>query len=306
MENDLITAEVIDLSIVEAQDRALIDKQIATAKQFPRNIHRAKDNIIAISSMDEDTAKTCGYSLPRGGKNITGPSVHLARIVFQQYGNIRIDTKIVDTDNTHITAQSTCIDLENNVGIRIEVKRKILDKYGKRYNEDMITVTGNATASIAMRNAVFNVVPKPLIDAGYKAAQEKIIGDVSDETKLIAKRKKTLDEFAKSYGVDEKAILKTLGLREATQIKAEEIKILVGLWQALKDGDTTVDETFYPEKMKETDNPDPSGAKHQELQTLFDFKKALLTKEEVESAQRIIDNKETASYSKLFKLLNSK
>jgi hypothetical protein len=44
----------------------------------------------------------------------------------------------------------------------------------------------------------------------------------------------------------------------------------------------------------------------EELQTLFDFKKAMLTKEEQESAQRIIDNKETASYSKLFKLLNSK
>lgn len=251
METETITPEIMDLSMVEAQDRALIDKQIATAKQFPRNIHKAKDNIIAIASMDEETAKTCGYSLPRGGKNITGPSVHLARIIAQQYGNIRIDTKVADADKTHLTAQATCIDLENNVGIRIEVKRRITDKYGKRFNDDMITVTGNAAASIALRNAVFNVVPKPLIDAGYKAAQEKIIGDVSDETKLIAKRKKTLDEFAKSYGVDEKAILKTLGLREVTQIKAEEIKMLIGLWQALKDGDTTVDETFYPEKKKE-------------------------------------------------------
>lgn len=44
----------------------------------------------------------------------------------------------------------------------------------------------------------------------------------------------------------------------------------------------------------------------EELQTLFDFKKNLLSKEEVENAQRIIDNKETASYSKLHKLLNSK
>lgn len=46
--------------------------------------------------------------------------------------------------------------------------------------------------------------------------------------------------------------------------------------------------------------------KIEELQTLFDFKKALLSKEEAENAQRIIDNKEAASYSKLFKLLNSK
>lgn len=44
----------------------------------------------------------------------------------------------------------------------------------------------------------------------------------------------------------------------------------------------------------------------EELQTLFDFKKNVMTKEECESAQRIIDNKETTSYSKLQKLLNSK
>lgn len=44
----------------------------------------------------------------------------------------------------------------------------------------------------------------------------------------------------------------------------------------------------------------------EELQTLFDFKKSVLTKEECDNAQRVIDNKETASYQKLHKLLNSK
>lgn len=248
---EIVKVETIDLSVVEAQDRALIDKQISTAKAYPRNIHKVRDCIVAIAAMDEDTARSCGYALPRGGKAINGPSVHLARIVAQQYGNIRIDAKIADIDRTHVTGQATCIDLENNVGIRVEVKRKITGSNGQRYNEDMITMTGNAASAIALRNAVFAVVPKPLIDAGYRASQEKIIGDISDENKLVAKRKKTLDEFMKSYGVDEKAILKMLGLREITQIKGDEIKNLVGLWQAIKDGDTTVEETFYPEKKKE-------------------------------------------------------
>ncbi|MGN6438501.1 MAG: hypothetical protein ACTHMM_18300 [Agriterribacter sp.] len=300
LEQEVIKVETIDLSVVEAQDRALIDKQIATAKQYPRNIHRVRDNIVAISSMDEDTAKSCGYALPRGGKTINGPSVHLARIVAQQYGNIRIDSKITDIDRTHVTGQATCIDLENNVGIRVEVKRKITGSNGARYNEDMITMTGNAASAIALRNAIYSTIPKPLIDAGYKAAQEKIIGDVSDETKLIAKRKKTLDEFMKSYGVDEKAILKALGLREVTQIKAEEIKTLVGLWQAIKDGDTTVNETFYPEKEKDT------TAAIEDVQLLFDQKKHLLSPEDLKNAERILSAKESTSYAKLLKLLQSK
>lgn len=300
METEVVKVETIDLSVVEAQDRALIDKQIATAKQYPRNVYRVRENIIAIASMDEDTARSCGYALPRDGKNIQGPSVHLARIVAQQYGNIRIDSKVTDIDKTHVTGQSTCIDLENNVGIRVEVKRRITAKNGNRFSEDMIVVTGNAAVSIALRNSVFNVVPKPFIDAGYRAAQEKIIGDVSDETKLLAKRKKTLDEFAKSYGVDEQAVLKTLGLREVTQIKADEIKILVGLWQAIKDGDTTVDDTFYPEKLKDT------HVAIEDLQLLFDNKKALLTPEELTNAERILTNKEEKSFSKLHKILSAK
>lgn len=301
METQEIQILTADLSVVEAQDRALIDKQIATAKQYPRNIHKVRDAVVAIASMDEETAKTCGYALPRGGVNITGPSVHLARIVAQQYGNIRIDAKISEISATHVTGQATCMDLENNVGIRVEVKRKITDRNGKRFNEDLITVNGNAVAAIALRNAVFNVVPKPLLDAGYKAAQQKIIGDVSDETKLLAKRKKVMDEFMKSYGVDEEAILKVLNLRQVTQIKGEEIVQLVGIWQAIKDGDTTADETFYPEKLKGEAIPTL-----EDLQILYDFKKEGLTAKEKEHAERILNNQEINSYPKLHKMLSEK
>jgi hypothetical protein len=290
----------IDLSVVEAQDRALIDRQIATAKQYPRKIHKVRDNIVTIASMDEEVAKSCGYSLPRGGRSISGPSVHLARIVVQQYGNIRVDSKIADIDKQHVTGQATCIDLENNVGIRVEVKRKITDKNGNRFNDDMITMTGNAAAAIALRNAIYAVVPKPLIDAGYRAAQEKIIGDISDEAKLLAKRKRTLDEFMVSFGVDEGAVLKVLGLRETTQIKGEQIKQLVGLRQAILDGDTTVDETFYPEKLSKNE---PAL---EDLQFLFEAKKGLLSEKELENATRILEKKETASYNKLKKTLESK
>ncbi len=73
---------------VYQQDKASIDIQISTAKAFPRNIKRATDNAIAIATLDVDTAKTCTYSVPRGGKAITGPSVHLAKILAQQWGNL--------------------------------------------------------------------------------------------------------------------------------------------------------------------------------------------------------------------------
>ena len=70
--------QVVQMDVVE---RASVDSQVATAKQYPRNITRSINNSIAMATMDNDTAQSCGYALPRGGKPITGPSVHLAKII---------------------------------------------------------------------------------------------------------------------------------------------------------------------------------------------------------------------------------
>lgn len=244
---ELVKVEQISLSTTEAQTRAEIDIQINTAKAFPRNIMRAKDNAIAVVTMDIETAKICGYTLPRDNKAINGESVHLMKIIAQFWGNLRMEQKITDIDATHVTSQATVHDLETNIAIRAEVKRSIIGKKG-RYTNDMITVTGQAGSSIALRNALKTIIPKPIVDAVYKAAQNKIVGDISDEAKLIAKRKQILDGFINTYGVSEADVLKVMNLKTINQIKAEEMVQLIGIAQAIKDGEVSVDETFYPEK----------------------------------------------------------
>ena len=70
MENTEELAVQITPEVVYQQDKATIDVQISTAKAYPRNIRRATENAIAIVSIDKDTAATCTYSVPRGGKSI--------------------------------------------------------------------------------------------------------------------------------------------------------------------------------------------------------------------------------------------
>jgi len=245
-----VKTQEVELSTVEAQDSALVSNQIKTARAYPRNLTRVRSTINAIVILDKDTASSCGYSVPRGGKNVSGPSVHLAKIVAQSYGNIRVDSKVVNIGENTITCQATAWDLETNYAIRSEVIRKITDKNGKRFNEDMIILTGNAGSSIALRNAVFSVVPKPIWQGGYDAAQRFIVGDISDEDKLNKRRKEVLDAMIGTYGIKESDVLKVLGLNSIMQIKGEELKVLIGIGQAIKDGDTTVDQTFFPDKEK--------------------------------------------------------
>src|SRR5690348_6841125 len=66
---------------LSAVDRASIDMQIATAKQYPRSITAALREATELATLDEETAKTMLYALKRGGKVIPGPSVRLAEIL---------------------------------------------------------------------------------------------------------------------------------------------------------------------------------------------------------------------------------
>lgn len=243
MEQDLVLIEEVGGEVIYQQDRAQIDIQISTAKAFPRNIKRAIDNSIAIVTMDKETASTCTYSVPRGGKAITGPSVHLAKILAQNWGNLRIEAKVVGIDAKHITSQAVCFDLENNLAIKVEVKRSIMTKNG-RMNDDMITVTGNAGNSIALRNSVLSVIPKAIVDKVYGEAKSKITGDVSDKTKLLARRKQVIDGLKDTYSLTEAEILSAIGKASIDHITADDLVVLIGLGTAIKDGDTNIETAF--------------------------------------------------------------
>lgn len=231
---------------LDRAERANIDIQVSTAKQYPRSISRCVNNAIAIATMDKETAQSCGYALPRGGKPITGPSVHLAKIIAQQYGNLRAEAKVVEITDRQVVSRGTAWDLENNYAVSFEVRRSIVGRGGNRYSDDMITVTGNAANSIAYRNAIFGIVPKSITEKAYKAAQHMITGDLSSEEKLIKRRDGAIKHFTDVYGITEEEVVKLCGKHTVNQIQADEIALLLGFAQSLKDGDTTVEELMAP------------------------------------------------------------
>lgn len=246
---------------IESPDRADVDAQVATAKQYPRDVTRSVNNSIAMATIDEATAQTMGYALPRGGKPITGPSVNLAKLLVSNWGNIRAEARVTQITDKQVISRGTCWDLENNVAVSFEVRRSIRTKAGMRFSDDMITVVGNAANAIAYRNAVFAVIPKAVTDKVYKAAQEYITGDLSDETKILQRRTKCIKFFADEYGITEDEVVKLVGKQTVNQIRADEIALLLGITNSLRDGDTTVDDLMKPirgerhDTSKETVNP---------------------------------------------------
>jgi hypothetical protein len=219
-----------------------VDVQIATAKKYPRSVKAVLSEAQSMACLDDATAASMAYALPRAGKTIEGPSVRLAEIMASAWGNLRVDTKIIDADATHVTGEAMCWDLEKNVAIRWQVKRRITDKYGKRYNDDMIVVTGNAASAIAFRNAVFKVIPGSYVKQILASARKVALGDAKN---LSVTRQEAIAVFAR-FGITEDRILATLGRASLEDVDIDDVAKLRGFFTSIRDENADVQEIFPP------------------------------------------------------------
>ena len=269
------------------QDKANIDSAIATANAYPRNIKRCLEDAITIATLSKESSEECIYELPVGGVTINGPSVKLAMIAAQQWGNLRVESRHSATDATTVTARAVCFDLEKNITFAVEAKRSIVGRAG-RYKESVINTTIAAVMSIATRNAILRVIPGHIIDAIYNAAVRNLTGDLSTEEKLIASRSALIKEFVETFGVSEKELLAFLKKPTVQSIDAKTITTLTILLKKLQESEVTVDSVFRPEKDEPPATTETKEAERMllligkctKLDKLKEYEKSLKTPEE--------------------------
>lgn len=284
-----------DASIVERQTRAEINQMIATAKQYPREIARCIDGAKAIIEGDKKIAEACGYAKPVAGRKVTGPSVRLAEIAVYSWGNIRAEARMVEDGGDFITCQAQCVDLEKNVGVRIEVRRRAIDKNGQRYETHVLENAANAGNAIAFRNAVFKVIPASIIQGLYAHALE-VAGGSADE--LPDRRKKAIAYFGER-GLEKAALLRHLGRKEEMMVTRDDVIYLLGLVESIKSGEFEVAQMRrldqYGEVIGGIDNeaPDGNGAGGDLKKAAEDKKSAKpKPKDEAEAEKKPVEERE--------------
>lgn len=245
MENQELT-NVSSVEMVSALNRSEVDIQVATAKQWPRVLSKVLNQIETYATMDAETAEDCFYALRRKGRQgeedtvIEGLSVRMAEIIAGAWGNLRVQTRIIGNDGRKITVQGNCHDLETNLAVSIEVERRITDRFGKTYSDDMQVVTGNAASSIAFRNAVLKVVPKAVTKKVVERVKDVAMGQSID---LETVRQRLIGYYAKlAVPIDQ--LLSYLSIENVQEMDKEKCFQLKGLANAIKEGTTTVKESF--------------------------------------------------------------
>lgn len=236
--NDVIKSEALPLAMT-----AQVNTQVATAKQYPRNIKQIIATVTDYVTMDLETAASCTYSKPQGGKFIEGESIRLAEIMAAEWGNLAIEVGLVREEETRVICFANVWDMEKNMAHREEVSRSIKGKNGK-YPAHMIETTISAGKAIARRNAIFAVIPKSYVIKLRETAQnymEQNIGNIKEAwTALVA-------AFSK-YSVSEQELKSVLDIGDKDNVSASHVIKATKIGVAFKDGALSRDDLFNTKK----------------------------------------------------------
>ena len=231
--------------------------QVDIAKRYPRDMARCLANAMLVFEVDPSFAERCKYKKPQGkdesgnGKTVEGPTVHLARLIAQVYGNLRIDARIIQETDRKVVSEAIAWDLETNTAIRQEIHRSVFSsKKNIRFSDDMVITTSLAANAIALRNAVFSIIPRYFVDRMLQKAEEVLKSDFKDAEKF-AKRKSDMFAFYLKEGIEPQQIYAHIGVANENQLTREHLIDLVQMAQSIKDGDAKAVEIFKPlEKME--------------------------------------------------------
>jgi hypothetical protein len=220
-----------------------IRAQVETARAYPRRMSKFRQRALELTTLDVETAQSCMYTLKRGGKPIVGPSVRFAELIAIAWGNLRISAELAGDDGRVVRCFGVCHDLESNVAVRVPKERRITDKEGRTFSDDMKVVTANACSSIALRDAIFRVVPKAIWKHIYDKTRSVAAGGEGGTQTFTDRRAAALLYF-RGLGVSQRRVCHAVGREKVEDIGFAELEVLIGLATALKNGETTPEEAF--------------------------------------------------------------
>jgi outer membrane biosynthesis protein TonB len=234
--------EVVPASALEALNRAEVDIAIATAKRWKRDVADSIKMCSELALRNPQIARTCNYAVPRGGKILVGPSVHFARIVAYSWGNATALARVIGCDRANAHLQGVFHDLQTNLRIGREMdwpvqapKTDTPERWA-----DQMNLAKRAGAAVALRTAIFDVIPMALFfDIAERAKQVAVGAGKSFEES----RNAAIAAF-KAQGVTQAQIYKFLDRGGLESITTDDLIYLHGILVSIQERTTTAAEVF--------------------------------------------------------------
>lgn len=232
------------MSIETARALQEVQGQIVMSKRFPRSIPTVLSNVLEACKR-KALAEQAMFSYPRGGQQVTGPSIRLAEELARNFGNLDYGIKELEQREGESVVMAYCWDLETNVR-QTKIFSVKHDRHTKRGvtklvdPRDIYELVANNGAR-RLRACILGVIPGYIVEEAVETCDKTLRETVSKEP-LSDRIAKLLTAF-KEYGVTKEMLEERLSHNiEATN--PTEIVSLGKIFNSLKDGASSVQDWF--------------------------------------------------------------
>lgn len=214
------------------------------AKQFPRDEMAAADRILQ-SCQRTTLAEAAVYVYPKGGAQVTGPSIRLAEAMARHWGNLQWGIRELSQSNGESIMEAFCWDVENNSK---QVKQFTVPhvrhtrngQHQLRDPREIYELTANHGAR-RLRACILAIIPADVTEAAVKQCEMTQANAAQVDADSI---KAMVNAFAE-VGVSKQMLEARVGHRLTVEATiSAELLALRRIWRSIKDGMGIVSDYF--------------------------------------------------------------
>jgi hypothetical protein len=240
-ENENLPVERAPAIVEIQQSRAVqeVQSKLVIAKKFPR------DHDVAFASIMKACkrirlAEQAIYALPIGGTVQKGPSIRLAEVLIQSWGNAAYGIKEISRESGRSHCLAFCHDYETNMSVELEFTAEHWIEVGKKgqpKTKRILTDPVEIDRLIAnrgarkVRNCILGVIPGDVVDDALKACKATLAK--GDGEPLSDRIRRMLVAFSE-HGITKEMIEARLD-HPLDQTNGDELVDLQGIYKALVD-----------------------------------------------------------------------
>lgn len=231
--------------VAQSREMAEAIGQMQMAKAFPRDIVAARDRILNACTRPQ-LAETACYTYSRGGAEVAGPSIRLAEMIAQNWGNMSFGIRELEQRNGESTCEAFAWDMESNAR-----QTKVFQVPHIRYTKqgakiltdprDIYELVANLGAR-RLRACILGIIPGDIVEEAVAAC------DTTMRTKfeITPERIKSLLEKFAEFGVSKGQIEARIQCH-IDAMKPAQLANLGKIYNSLLDGMSKAADWFAPE-----------------------------------------------------------
>lgn len=220
-----------------------VQAAMVIAQKFPRNVDASYARIMN-SCKRKSLAERAMYEYPRGGENVTGPSIRLAEMLAQNWGNIDFGIVELAQRPGESEVMSYCWDLETNTRqtkIFTVPHVRQTKKGAKALTDprDIYEMVANQGAR-RLRACILGVIPGDIVDAALQECNKTLR---TDKEPLADRVRKMVAVFQNEMGIPMECLEQYIGCKTSA-FTEQSIVRLRGVYTAIAEGRANREDYF--------------------------------------------------------------